>query len=210
MSALVDVACTIEQERLMAIIRIDGAAEAASAARALVAGGIRVLEFSLAADGALDALEESRDLDAVVGAGTVLDAGQAQVAVERGAQYLVAPGLDGDVLRWATDADVLHIPGAFSPSEVLAADRAGAPLIKLFPAGRVGPRYVADLLGPVRHLRLIPTGGIDEGNVVQFLEAGATAVGLGSALVRAGRSEEETTERARRLTGLVAELRRDE
>jgi 2-dehydro-3-deoxyphosphogluconate aldolase/(4S)-4-hydroxy-2-oxoglutarate aldolase len=208
MSTAADVVETIERERLMAIIRIDGAAQAGRAARALFAGGIRVLEFSLAGEGALDALEKVRDLDAVVGAGTVLDTDQAEAAVAAGAQYLVAPGFDADVLAWASAAGVLHIPGAFSPTEVLTADRAGAPLVKLFPAGRLGPAYVGDLLGPLPHLRLIPTGGVDERNVAPFLETGAAAVALGSALARAGRSDEDTTERALRITAAVAGLRR--
>src|SRR5436190_8508791 len=124
MSARASIAATIERERLMAIVRIDGAAEAGRTARALVAGGVRVLEFSLTAEGALDALEEARDLDAVVGAGTVLDSQQAEAAVAGGAQFLVAPGFDPEVLAWANDADVLHIPGAFSPTEVLAGFKA--------------------------------------------------------------------------------------
>lgn len=208
--AISDLVAAIERERLVAIIRIDGAAEAMRSARALGAGGVRALEFSLAADGALDAIEAARDLDAIVGAGTVLDTHQAETAVARGAQYLVAPTFNQSVLEWARAADVLYIPGAFSPTEVLAADRAGAPVVKLFPAGRVGPAYVADLLAPVRHLRLLPTGGIDDSNFVPFLEAGAAAVGLGSALAQAGRSDEETTERARRVTEAVAALRRDQ
>jgi 2-dehydro-3-deoxyphosphogluconate aldolase / (4S)-4-hydroxy-2-oxoglutarate aldolase len=204
------VADAIERERLVAIIRIDGGAEAARAARALVAGGVRVLEFSLAADAALEALEEVRDADAVIGAGTVLDTHQAEAAVAHGARYLVAPVFNADVLAWARQNDVLYIPGAFSPTEVLAADQAGARLVKLFPAGRVGAAYVADLLAPIPHLRLIPTGGVDDGNAVQFLQAGAAAVALGSALARAGRSEQEITERARHITATIAGLRRDE
>jgi 2-dehydro-3-deoxyphosphogluconate aldolase/(4S)-4-hydroxy-2-oxoglutarate aldolase len=208
MSAAAAIAETIERERLVAIIRIDGAAEAGRAARALAAGGVRVLEFSLSGRGALDALEQARDLDAVVGAGTVLDTRHAEAAVARGAQYLVAPGFDAELLAWAQAADVLHIPGALTPTEVLGADRAGARLVKLFPAGRLGPGYVADLLAPAPHLRLVPTGGVDDGNVVQFLDAGAAAVAVGSALARAGRSDTETTERARRMSAAVAGLRR--
>jgi 2-dehydro-3-deoxyphosphogluconate aldolase / (4S)-4-hydroxy-2-oxoglutarate aldolase len=208
--AATDVAALIERERLVAIVRVDGADKATRIARALVAGGVRVLEFSLSAQGALDAIEACRGLDACVGAGTVLDIGQAAAAVDRGAQYLVAPGLDREVMRWAREAGVLHIPGAFSPTEVVAAQREGAPLVKLFPAGRLGPGYVSDLLGPLPDVRLVPTGGIDETNLIQFLEAGAAAVAVGSALARGDRSEEETTERARRITAALAGARRSQ
>jgi 2-dehydro-3-deoxyphosphogluconate aldolase/(4S)-4-hydroxy-2-oxoglutarate aldolase len=205
------VAAAIESEQLLAIVRIDGAAEAGQAARALVAGGVRVLEFSLAANGSMDAIHALRDLEggAIVGAGTVLTVAEAQAAVDAGAQYLVAPVVDAELLAWSRTAGVLHIPGAFSPTEVVAASRAGARLIKLFPAARVGPRYIVDLLGPMPHLRLIPTGGIDETNAAEFLKAGAAAVAIGSSLAEAGRTQDETTQRAGQITDLISRLRRD-
>jgi 2-dehydro-3-deoxyphosphogluconate aldolase/(4S)-4-hydroxy-2-oxoglutarate aldolase len=206
-----DVAAAIESEQVVAIVRIDDAREASDAARALVAGGIRVLEFSLAAACSLDAIEAVRDLsgEAIVGAGTVLTVADAQAAVDAGAQYLVAPVVDAELLAWSRTAGVLHIPGAFSPTEIFAASRAGAQLIKLFPAARLGPRYVADVLGPLPHLRLIPTGGIDETNTAEFLNAGAAAVAIGSSLAQAGRTQDQTTQRARQITDLISRLRRD-
>jgi 2-dehydro-3-deoxyphosphogluconate aldolase/(4S)-4-hydroxy-2-oxoglutarate aldolase len=201
----------VESERVLAIVRADGADEAVRIGRALVAGGIRVLEFSLSAAGALDAIEQMRAIDdgPIVGAGTVLSVSQAEAAASAGAQYLVAPGLDPVLLDWAERAELLHIPGAFSPTEVLTAQQLGARLIKLFPAGRLGPRYVADLRGPMPDVRLVPTGGIDNGNAAEFLRAGAVAVALGSSLAQPGRTDLETTQRARRITEMIAGLRRD-
>jgi 2-dehydro-3-deoxyphosphogluconate aldolase/(4S)-4-hydroxy-2-oxoglutarate aldolase len=174
----------IEAERLIAIVRLDDAGLAVEAARAVVAGGVSVLEFSLATEASYAALEEvARDPGAVVGAGTVLTVAAAERAVDAGAAFLISPGLAPEVAAWARERDVLHIPGAFTASEVIAA---GAPLVKLFPAGRLGPGYVSDLLGPLPSLRLVPTGGVDAGNAAAFLAAGAAAVAVGSALVNPG------------------------
>jgi 2-dehydro-3-deoxyphosphogluconate aldolase / (4S)-4-hydroxy-2-oxoglutarate aldolase len=177
-------AAAIEAHRLIAIVRLDDPARAARAAEAAVAGGVRVLEFSLAGAASLAALAEVADVEgALVGAGTVLTVADAERAVAAGARFLISPGLAPEVGAWARERDVLHIPGAFTPTEVIAAHAGGAPLIKLFPAGRLGPAYVADLLGPLPSLRLVPTGGVDAGNAAEFLAAGAAAVAVGSALV---------------------------
>jgi 2-dehydro-3-deoxyphosphogluconate aldolase/(4S)-4-hydroxy-2-oxoglutarate aldolase len=210
-TALDFVATAIETDRVIAIVRIDGAEQAARAGRALVAGGVRVVEFSLAAEGALDAIGLLRESDgqAIVGAGTVLDVAQARAAAAAGAQYLVAPGFDPEVLDWACGNDLLHVPGALSPTEIVMAARAGARLVKLFPARAFGPGYIADLAGPLPEVRLIATGGVSHQDAAGYLSAGAAAVALGSALADAGRSDEETTQRARQITELVAESRRD-
>lgn len=207
MSAADDIRAEIERERLVAIVRRANAAAAVEAARELVAGGVRVMEFSLAVPSALEAIATAAGElgdGALVGAGTVLDVEQAEAAVDAGARYLVAPGFDPAVLAWAESAGVLHIPGAFSPTEVLNAHRAGASLIKLFPAGRLGPAYVKDLLAPVPSLELVPTGAIDEGNARAFLEAGAAAVAIGSSLVPATSSSGEVADRARRFKTLTS------
>jgi 2-dehydro-3-deoxyphosphogluconate aldolase / (4S)-4-hydroxy-2-oxoglutarate aldolase len=178
-----DVAAAVEAERLIAIVRLDDVARAVDAARAVVAGGVRILEFSLASEASTAALTEVAGGfgdDAVVGAGTVLTVADAERAVRSGAAFLISPGLAPEVAAWARDRDLLHIPGAFTPTEVIAA---GTPLVKLFPAARLGPTYVADLLGPLPSLRLVPTGGVDAANAPAFLAAGAAAVAVGSSLV---------------------------
>src|SRR3954454_25050385 len=181
-----DAATATEADGLIAIVRIDDAALAARAARAAVAGGVRILEFSLASAGSAPALAQvSGELGdrALVGAGTVLSVTDAERALTAGARFLISPGLATEVAAWASDHYILHIPGGFTPTEVLAAHARGAPLVKLFPAGRLGPGYVSDLLGPLPSLRLVPTGGVDAGNAPGFFAAGAAAVAIGSALV---------------------------
>jgi 2-dehydro-3-deoxyphosphogluconate aldolase / (4S)-4-hydroxy-2-oxoglutarate aldolase len=210
MTALVDARTVIEEERLLAIVRVDGADAAALALRRLAEAGVRALEISLAGDGAIDALAAiAQELggDIAIGAGTVLSVDDAERAVEAGASYLVSPAFDADVLAWAQERDVLHLPGTFSPTEVFDAHRAGARLIKLFPAARLGPRYIADLLGPLPDLRLVPTGGIDTSNARDFLDAGAVAVAVGSALTGLVERPDELRVAAARLTDLTRSRR---
>lgn len=210
MSAAGKVRARIERQRLVAILRMPTADAAVGAAEALVEGGVGVLEFSLAAPGALDALSKASQRlggpDLTLGAGTVRSVRDAADAVEGGASYLVSPNLAPEVTAWAQARDVLHIPGVLSPSELAAALDGGASPIKLFPAGRLGPGYVRDLLAPFPEARLIPTGGIDTDNAAAFLEAGAAAIAVGSALtvddereaiVAAGRCYVELAQSAR-------------
>jgi 2-dehydro-3-deoxyphosphogluconate aldolase / (4S)-4-hydroxy-2-oxoglutarate aldolase len=204
-----EAAAAVEAERLVAIIRLDDAGLAVAAARAAVAGGVRVLELSLASAASAAALGDvAAELGerALVGAGTVLSVADAEQALGAGARFLISPGLAPDVAAWARERDVLHIPGAFTPTEVIAAHSSGATLVKLFPAGRLGPAYVSDLLGPLPSLRLVPTGGVDAGNAPAFLAAGAAAVAVGSALVNPGSASDPPmlTSAAQRFRALVA------
>jgi 2-dehydro-3-deoxyphosphogluconate aldolase/(4S)-4-hydroxy-2-oxoglutarate aldolase len=116
--------------------------------------------------------------DLLVGAGTVLTPVDASNAVERGARCLVSPVMDPEVIRAARALDVVMIPGTFTPSEMLAAHRAGAPLQKLFPAPPDGPDYVRACLGPLPFLRIVPTSGVRLDNALEFLAAGAFALGF--------------------------------
>jgi 2-dehydro-3-deoxyphosphogluconate aldolase/(4S)-4-hydroxy-2-oxoglutarate aldolase len=139
----------------------------------------------------------------------VLDADTAQAALDAGARYLVSPHLDADLVRSFAERGVPWVPGAFTATEVLAAWRAGAIVVKLFPAGSVGPGYLNDLLGPLRSIPLMPVGGVTLENAPDFLAAGAWGLGMGSALVdnklvQAGRFD-EIEARAKRLSDLVAQ-----
>src|SRR5438876_5822707 len=147
----------------------------------------------------------------LVGAGTVLDTAMAQAALDAGAQFLVSPHIDADLVQSFTSRGVAWIPGAFTATEVRLAWRAGAVVVKLFPAGSVGPGYIKDLLGPLRDVPLLPTGGVTLENAATFLQAGAWGLGMGSALVApqlvaAGRFD-ELQDRARRLTQTVDDSR---
>jgi 2-dehydro-3-deoxyphosphogluconate aldolase/(4S)-4-hydroxy-2-oxoglutarate aldolase len=155
-------------------------------AEALVEGGITTLEFTLTTPGAVVAIERCRARfgeAVVVGAGTVLDAGDAHRCLEAGAQFLVSPGVDPDVIAAARAGGALAMPGAMTPTEILAAWCAGADVVKVFPARALGPRYIADVLAPLPDVLLMPTGGVDEKNAADYLRAGAVAVAVGGNLV---------------------------
>jgi 2-dehydro-3-deoxyphosphogluconate aldolase/(4S)-4-hydroxy-2-oxoglutarate aldolase len=169
-------------------VRLDDLSAAVEIGRALVEGGIRSLEFTLTNRDALAAVTQVRtDLAgaAWVGAGTVLTADAARKAIGAGAQFLVTPTLEPDVITAGREAGVPVVCGAFTPTEILAAWRHGAELVKVFPARVLGPGFIKDVLAPLPDLRLVPTGGVDLENCRAFLGAGAYTVALGSNLVDA-------------------------
>jgi 2-dehydro-3-deoxyphosphogluconate aldolase/(4S)-4-hydroxy-2-oxoglutarate aldolase len=175
----------IAAAQLIAIVRTGDLDEALRVTEALHGAGVEIVEYSLAGDAALAAIRACRERfgDAVLlGAGTVLTGQQAAVAVDAGADFLIAPNVDEEVLESASGLGVLHVPGAFTPTEIVLATRLGAPAVKLFPAARLGAAYVRDLRGPLPGLRLIATGGVSAGNAADFLEAGCIAVAAGGAL----------------------------
>jgi 2-dehydro-3-deoxyphosphogluconate aldolase/(4S)-4-hydroxy-2-oxoglutarate aldolase len=153
---------------------------------ALNQGGVRALEITMTSPGALDEISEaSKQLgdDAIIGVGTVLDPETARAAILAGAKFVVSPVLNLDVIRLCQRYSVPCIPGAFTPTEILRAWEAGADVVKVFPATKLGPSYFKDLLGPLPQLRLTPTGGVNLENAGEFIKAGASFVGVGSSLV---------------------------
>jgi len=169
-----------------AILRCSSRETAVLAMEAAVRGGFRIVEFTLTIPGALDLVDEfSRRKDLIVGAGTVLTADEARLAVTRGAQFLVSPVMDAEMIALGRSLDVAFIPGCHTPTELLAAHRAGAPLQKLFPAPGIGPAYVRACLGPLPFLKIVPTQGVDATNARAWLDAGAFAVGFTQALFEA-------------------------
>jgi 2-dehydro-3-deoxyphosphogluconate aldolase/(4S)-4-hydroxy-2-oxoglutarate aldolase len=175
----------LHARRVVAILRARRSLHLLDAAETLCAEGFHVLEFPLTTPGALDAIRAARhrlDGKALVGAGTVLSAADAQAALEAGAQLLVSPALCPEAMAVGTRAGVAVLPGAFTPTEILAAQRAGARLVKLFPTATLGPEYLAALRQPLPDIRIIPTGGVSLANARGWLDAGAAALGLGSPL----------------------------
>lgn len=199
---------------VIAIIRLPSGDDLLPVAEAIREGGVPAIEFTLNTPGALQALERTRGRlgEAVrLGVGTVLSAEAARDAVRSGAEFLVAPNLNPEVIRIGREADVVVIPGAFTPSEVAAAHEAGASLVKVFPVTSVGPRYIADLRGPLPHIPLVPTGGITGENAGEYLRAGATALGVGGVILSRElverRAYREIAERARAFMELVRRAR---
>lgn len=182
-------------------------------AQALYDVGIRAIEVTVDTPGALEtiaALAAEMPGDTVVGAGTVLDASTAAMAVHAGARFLFAPNLNTEVIRTANRYGRLAIPGVMTPTEMVQAAEAGAPAVKLFPASVVGPDFIKQVRSPLPHIPIIPTGGINEENVAEFMKAGAFAVGVGAGLLKddpqRGRWD-ALQERAARLVERVAQAR---
>jgi 2-dehydro-3-deoxyphosphogluconate aldolase/(4S)-4-hydroxy-2-oxoglutarate aldolase len=206
----IETLAALEELGAVAVLRLESAVRLSRVVEALIEGGIRAVEVTMTMRGALDSLAEcSAALGdaAVLGAGTVLDTETARMAVSAGARFIVSPTLAPDVIRTCRRYDVAAIPGALTPTEIATAWEAGADLVKVFPGGLLGPAYVRELLGPLPHLRLMPTGGVTLDSAAAFLAAGATLVGVGGALVERGGDYSAITERARRLSAAVREAR---
>ena len=174
---------------IIPVVRATSSEHALEAVEAIEAGGIPVVEITMTVPNAISTIREVRARSGervLVGAGTVSNAEQARACLDAGAQFLVSPGLSVSVLELARTLGVLAIPGALTPTEVMAASEAGARAIKIFPCGSVGgPKYIKALRGPFPDLRFIPTGGVSPANATEFFAAGAFAVGMGSDLVDA-------------------------
>lgn len=190
------VAEAIRRHRLVVVLRrIEPYDALESLVSELTEAGARIFEVTFDAPSAVeDVARLRRRLDdrVIVGAGTLLSAEQLEPAVSAGAQFGVAPILDGELISRAIAAGLPYIPGAFTPTEVAAAHAAGATFVKLFPASAVAPAFVRELRGPMPQIELIPTGGLDAPNAQAFLDAGAAAVGIGSAILRATADDRRT------------------
>jgi 2-dehydro-3-deoxyphosphogluconate aldolase/(4S)-4-hydroxy-2-oxoglutarate aldolase len=205
----------IEQDGVIAVVRLDDLSRAVPLTEALVAGGVRAVEFTFtnrAAAGAISAAREALGTRALIGAGSVLDAETARVAILAGATFVVTPTVSLPTIEVCNRYGVATTIGALTPTEILTAWQAGATYVKVFPASVGGPRYLRDVLGPLPQLKLIPTGGVDAANAGEFIRAGAVAVALGSNLVSpravAAGNWEAITAEARAVTAEVARARR--
>ena len=172
----------LADERIVAVLRLTRESDGLPVATALVEGGVRVIEVTITTPGAARLIEAiSRELPrAVVGAGSVLSRNDVDRCLAAGAQFLVGPILDEQVLTHALDQGAPFSPGTFTPSEAYRAWELGSRLVKVFPAARLGPKYVSDLKAPMPFLRLMPTGGISSDSAKAFLDAGADVLGAGS------------------------------
>ena len=199
----------IRSSRVIAIGRNVAAADAPRIGEALVAGGVHVMELTLnepeadalAAIAALARVAD--DLDALVGAGTVLSIEAAARAVEAGARFIVSPHTDAEQIAWCASRGVPCFPGALSPTEIHAAWSAGASAVKLFPAAAVGTGYLKQISGPFPDIPLVPTGGVSAENAGDWIAAGGVAVGMGSWLIGDGEPA-GVSERARRVISAVS------
>jgi 2-dehydro-3-deoxyphosphogluconate aldolase/(4S)-4-hydroxy-2-oxoglutarate aldolase len=196
------------------VIRAQSPDEAAAAIAAIQKGGLSVLEITMTVPGAVELIREvaARATDALVGAGTVLDPACARACIDAGARFVVSPALDVATIETCREAGIAVLPGALTPTEVVTAWRAGADLVKVFPANALGgPSYIKSLKAPLPQIALVPTGGVNLQTARDFIKAGAAALGVGADLVdlqalRRGEAE-LVTERARQFLALVKEAR---
>ena len=184
----VEVLEVIESTGVVAVIRLREAALLQGVVSALMAGGVRALEITMTVPRAVELiaeLEPTLPREFVLGAGTVLNVETARAVIGAGARFVVSPVLDRGVIDLCRKHDVAVAPGCFSPTEILTAWNAGADVVKVFPVTTIGPGYLKDVLAPLPHVKLMPTGGVTKDNAGEWIRAGAVALGVGSAMVDA-------------------------
>ena len=177
---------TLEKHKIVAIVRLDDLSTAAQITAALIDGGIRIIEFTLTNPDAITTISDIRrsvDSSVAIGAGSVVTVEQVHAVAAAGAQFVVSPVSKEDVIAACCEHDLPAMPGAFTPSEIQQAWEWGASVVKVFPANHLGKRYIKDVMAPLPHLRLMPTGGVSASNLREFLDNGAFAVGVGSSLI---------------------------
>lgn len=196
----------LEKERLIAIIRLTDPNQVSTVLEDLVEGGIKALEITSNTPGFADTITFARkhfeDQEVLIGAGTITDADLAQTAIEAGAQFLVTPNTDPEILKMAHLYDIPVVMGALTPTEICWALKHGADLIKLFPAESLGIDYFKAIRGPLSETRFFVVGGIGLKNFENWVAAGASGFGLGSVLTQPG-SREERIERARQFVNMT-------
>ncbi|MBL0847070.1 MULTISPECIES: bifunctional 4-hydroxy-2-oxoglutarate aldolase/2-dehydro-3-deoxy-phosphogluconate aldolase [Mammaliicoccus] len=176
----------IKETKLIAILRNADPNNILPIVKTLYKAGVRAIEVTMNSPKALESIEliaNEMKGKVVVGAGTVLDAESARLAILSGATFILSPTVNKDTIRMSKKYGAVSIPGALTPTEILEAYEYGGDIIKVFPTTTMGPEYIKDLQGPLPHIPLLPTGGVDLNNVEDFIKAGAVGVGLGSALV---------------------------
>ena len=201
---------------VVAVIRADRAEDLVDVGRALREGGVKFIEITMTVPGALAVIEKAstalQNADVCIGAGTVLDAETARMAMLAGANYIVSPVFRPDVVAVCQRYNVAVMPGAMTPTEVLNAWEAGGDVIKIFPAGVGGPQFFKDLKGPLPQIEIMPTGAVNRDTAGAFIKAGACAVGVGGELVGkpliAARDFATITRNARDFMALVTEARK--
>src|SRR6266849_2429713 len=200
---------------IVAVVRSPDSQQLVDVVRALADGGVTVAEITMTVPGPLDVVKAVRAAlgdRVLLGAGTILDPETARAAILAGAEYIVAPTLNLDVIRLCRRYDKLVMPGAFTPTEILTAWEAGADIVKVFPADVVGPAFFKAIKGPLPQIRVMPTGGVDLTTAADFLKAGACCLGIGGQLVEpkaiAERNFDRIRELARQYVAIVQQVRR--
>jgi 2-dehydro-3-deoxyphosphogluconate aldolase/(4S)-4-hydroxy-2-oxoglutarate aldolase len=200
---------------IVAVVRSPDSQQLVEVAEALADGGVTVIEITMTVPDALDVVRQVQKAlgdRILLGAGTILDAETARAALLAGAEYLVAPTVNLDVIRLCRRYGKLVMPGAFTPTEIQTAWEAGADIVKVFPAEVVGPAFFKAMRGPLPQVRLMPTGGVDLNTAADFLRAGACCLGVGGQLVEPKAVAEGNFDRirdlARQYVNIVKQVRK--
>ncbi|HPU43617.1 MAG TPA: bifunctional 4-hydroxy-2-oxoglutarate aldolase/2-dehydro-3-deoxy-phosphogluconate aldolase, partial [Dictyoglomaceae bacterium] len=171
---------------IVAVIRTDSAEDLIDVAKALKEGGVTSIEITMTIPSALEALPKVKKEvgnEVIMGVGTVLDPETARLAILGGAEFVVSPILNKEIINLCHRYDKIAIPGAYTPTEILTAWEEGADVVKLFPADTLGPKYIKAIHGPMPYVKISPTGGVSLENAGEFIKAGACFVGVGGNLV---------------------------
>jgi 2-dehydro-3-deoxyphosphogluconate aldolase / (4S)-4-hydroxy-2-oxoglutarate aldolase len=206
----------IERVGLIPVLRAKSLEQGRAVVRAMIEGGVNVVEVTMTVPGAVDLLKQLKKeygSELLLGSGTVTTADQAQATIDAGAEFVVSPSLHPEVIRVTKANNKISCPGALTPTEAITAWNAGADYVKIFPCSAVGgASYLKALLAPFPHLKVIPTGGVTLKTAASFLEAGARALGVGSDLVNLAAVDdgkpETITETARAYLKVLAEVRK--
>ena len=184
-------------------VRVASAEDAVFAAEAVAAAGIPVVEITMTVPGAVQVIAQltRRHPNLVAGAGTVLTLEVARQCVDAGASFLTAPGLDAEIVEFAVKANVAALPGALTPTEVVTAWRAGADIVKVFPCAPVGgSHYIKSLKTSLPQVPLMAAGGVNQKTAIDFILAGAAAIGIGNELIPMDAIQQRAPDRIRELT----------
>src|SRR5438309_1026358 len=199
---------------LVPVLRAESEAQALALADAIAAGGVTTMEVTMTVPGAIRVMRKLAEArpDLLIGAGTVLDPETARMCILEGAQYVVSPALNVKTIDMCHRYGIAVLPGALTPTEVITAWEAGADVVKIFPASAMGgAKYLKGLKAPLPQVEMIPTGGVSQVTAVEFLEAGAFALGVGADLVDpkmiAKGTPETITENARKYLEIVRNFR---
>ena len=209
-----EVIARIREIGVVPVIRASSSEEALAAIEAIVAGGVTAIEVTMTVPGAVELIAQLAPReDLLIGAGSVLEPETASECIAAGAKFIVSPATNFDTIQYCNDAEIVVMPGALTPTEIINAWDAGADIVKVFPADSMGgAKYLRSLKAPLPQIKLVPTGGVDQTTAADFIRAGAEAVGVGADLcdvkaIREGRAE-GITNAAKKYLEIVRDARK--
>lgn len=207
-----EILSNLQKNYLFAVVRGSSAEDAVEISKAAYEGGIKNIEVTFTTPGADDAMKqlskEYKGTDMVVGAGTVMDAITARIAILAGADFIVSPNLIPEISTVCNRYGVPYLPGCGTVTEVAQAMETGVEVVKVFPGGILGPKFISNVHGPIPHVEMMPSGGVSLDNMADWVKNGAWAVGIGSALTTdvAEKGYSSVTEKAKQFADKYAEL----